>query len=92
MSLTAPIAEPGKHSFDGAFAPGATAAAFIQDTFSVGVFEWLPKASGKGCKRGSVKLRIKGAFCAPEYVYAKAREVAAQLDAGTYRGPKNVSV
>lgn len=86
--------EAGKHGFDGDCAPGAAGVLknSVQETFSVGIFEWVPKSSGKGCKRGAVKVRVKGPFGDPEKVYAKARTIAGELDAGSYAGPKNVTV
>ena len=86
--------EAGKHDFDGNCAPGAAGEIkyFAQDTFSVGIFQWVLKSSGKGCKRSAVKVRVKGSFDRPAGVYAKAREIANALDAGTYSGPKNVTV
>ncbi len=47
---------------------------------------------GKGCKRGAVKVRVKGPVNDPEQVYAKARTIVGELDAGTYTGPKPVTV
>ena len=84
------IAEAGKHGFDGNCAPGALGTIRNQDTFSVGIFEWLPKSGGKGCKRSTVKVRVKGCFSDPDKVYAKAREIASLLDEGQYIGPKTV--
>lgn len=87
---SAPLRPPGIHSFDGACLPGHSEP--LWDAFSVGVFEWVPTKSGKGVKRGKVKVRVKGLWCNSEAVFAKAREIACELDAGTYSGPKNVSV
>lgn len=86
--------EPGKHDFEGSCAPGASGVLknSLQETFSVGIFEWVPKSGGKGHKRGAVKVRVKGPFHDPEKVYSKARAIAGELDAGTYVGPKNVTV
>ena len=86
------MSEAGKHDFTGACAPSHAFASRSWITFSVGVFQWLPKASGKGLKRGPVKVRVAGLVSDPEAVNAKAREIAAQLDAGTYSGPRRVDV
>jgi hypothetical protein len=52
------------------------------DTFSVGVFQWVPKASGKGLKR-STAIRVLGYTADPESVFAKADELCRHLnDAG----------
>jgi hypothetical protein len=81
----------GTHDFEGACAPGSMT--FCQwDTFSVGIFEWVPKSSGRGSKRGKVKVRVKGSTSDPDSVAAKAREIVAALDAGAYIGPKTVNV
>jgi hypothetical protein len=82
------MAEDGKrsHGFSGNCAPGVTQ--FTYETLSVGV----PKSSGKGLKKGPVKVRISGHTSDHESVYEKARQVVAQLDAGTYAGPKTIRV
>jgi hypothetical protein len=82
------------HDFDGACRPGGPGEFVIgfQKTFSVGVFEVIPKASGKGTKRGATKVRVKGLVSNPNAVYEKAREIAALLDAGKYDGPRTVTV
>ena len=83
----------GQHDYHGACAPGdawptRTSRYF---RFSVGCFQYLPKARGSGVKRGPVKVRITGFTYRPELVYAKAAEVCRQLDAGTYSGPRNIT-
>jgi hypothetical protein len=60
-------------------------------TFSVGCFQWLPKAEG-GVKRRPILVRVFGSTSKPELVYAKAKQIRKELDAGTYAGPKNVRV
>ncbi len=42
-------------------------------TFSVGIFQWLPKSGGKGVKRGKVVKRIKGNSYEKEVVFNLAR-------------------
>jgi hypothetical protein len=80
----------GKHGFSGACRPGSGWAG--HHTFSVGVFQWVQKASGKGCKKSAVKVRVSGSTAHPERVDAKATEIVEALDAGTYTGPKHVRV
>ena len=63
-----------------------------QYSFSVGIFPILPKASGKGTKRGKVVVRVKGLCSDPDTVYNKAKEICRALEEGKYQGPKNVSV
>lgn len=82
--------EEGKHDFSGQCAPKGNGTTW--STFSVGVFQWLPKAGGIGVKRSAVKVRVKGSSSNPEKVYDKAEEIVAALDAGTYTGKRNVIV
>jgi len=83
----------GTHSYDGACRPGACAMSMSsQKTFSVGIFEWVPKAHCKGYKRGPVKVRVYGLVSDPRSVDIKAREIVTALNAGTYTGPKRVRV
>ena len=42
-------------------------------SFSVGVFQWIPKAGG-GTKRGTVRRRFTGFVSDPQSVYSKALE------------------
>lgn len=84
--------EPGKHDFSGYCAPNEKGSWKHQETFSVGIFQWLPKANWDCCKKSAVIVKVKGQTSDPEAVYAKAREIVAQLDAGTYTGTKNVTV
>ena len=86
--------ELNKHYFEGACAPGGKLAplAYHWDTFSVGVFEAVLAADGKRIKKGKVKVRVKGLTRYPDAVFAKAREIADALDAGTYTGATHVSV
>ncbi len=51
-------------------------------TFSVGVFQWLPKASGNGCKK-SRTIRVIGYVSAPFDVYQKATELCGRLNRET---------
>lgn len=82
--------KPGTHAFAGSCAPGAlNQLSGGQETFSVGIFEWLPKANGKGVKKGPVKVRLRGSMSDPDEVYSAARRVCEQLDMGTYKGPKS---
>jgi hypothetical protein len=76
----------GKHDYSGNCAP--TNKYCIWETFSVGIFEWIPAKFG--LKKSKVKVRVSGSTYEPEEVYAKAEEICKQLDSGTYNGPKNV--
>ncbi len=83
----------GQHDYHGACAPGNAPPTWTSRhfRFSVGCFQYLPKANGRGVKRGPVKVRITGFTRSPELVYEKAAEVCRQLDAGTYNGPRNIT-
>ncbi len=85
--------EAGKHDFDGACSPDKYLTfSSLFESFSVGIFEWIPKQNGRGTKKGKVKVRVKGLTSEHEKVEGKAREIVAALDAGVYVGPRNVKV
>jgi hypothetical protein len=48
-------------------------------TFSVGVFQWLPRASGRGLKK-STSIRVKGYAAEHKLVYHKAAELCRRLN------------
>lgn len=79
----------GKHDYAGACNPQDVATLGFK-TFSVGVFEWVHGAGGP--KRGPVKVRVSGLVENANGVYAVATLIAEGLDAGEYKGPKNVRV
>lgn len=81
-----------KHDFSGACIPNGKPGRFSYSTFSLGVFEWVPKAGGNGVKKGPVKVRVIGLVTNEAAVFAKAQEIADALDAGTYSGPKTVNI
>ena len=80
--------------FHGSCAPGMPGRSTSWRTFSVGICPIIPKASGKGTKRGAVVVRVSGPTDAKGVaaVEAKAREIIAALSAGTYAGPKRVTI
>lgn len=80
------------HGYAGNCAPAETGGRCSYFTFSVGVFPLIPKAGGKGTKRGKTLVRVQGYTEKPEAVYSKAREIISLLDAGKYDGPKLVRV
>lgn len=51
-------------------------------TFSLGIFQWLPKAGGRGLKRGKVIKRVRGNVIDKADVYAKADEIVDELNKG----------
>jgi hypothetical protein len=84
--------EVGRHDFSGRCESIDFCEASLFATFSVGVFQWVPKMSGKGMKKSKVKVRVIGLAGQADAVYSRAREIAGQLDAGTYDGTKVVRV
>ena len=98
------MATAGRHGYSGECDPARNAHLhFKPETFSVGVFSWIPKKSaakrfGRGeskpedLKRGKVKVRIRGLTNNPTAVYRKAKEVCDELDAGAYTGPKTINL
>lgn len=70
---------PYRWDFDGACAPGVAHTHGMM-TFSVGIFQWLPKTSGQGLKRGKVVKRVSGSVFDAQRIYAEARQyIAANL-------------
>ncbi len=86
-------AKVGTHGFTaGACAP-TRPHDYSYRTFSVGIFQWVMKNLALGTvRKGSALVRVSGPTSNPEAVYAKARAIVAELDAGTYSGPKRVSL
>lgn len=72
-------ARPYEWDFDGGCAPHRARGNY--STFTLGVFQWLPKAGGKGLKRGPVAKRFGGYSSDPAPVYARARAEAARRNA-----------
>lgn len=89
--MTDPIkpAEAFSHAWHGKYDPCISP--YPTTTFSVGCFQWLPKAKG-GLKCGKVLVRVSGSTENPGLVYSKAAAICAELNAGTYSGPHNVRV
>jgi len=81
-----------RHDFSGGCSPKEMGRFPGQETFSVGIFEWLPKASGHGLKKGPVKVRVRAFCCAVEEVERVARRICKELDVNQYHGPKTVRV
>ena len=80
----------GKHDFYGACMPSQPGEQCVAESFSVGVFEWVPTANGNGTKRGKVKVRVRGKY--PMAIKRRAKEICDELDVGAYNGPKTVTV
>jgi hypothetical protein len=87
------LSGPGKdykHGFDAACLPSAGTC--IWDSFSIGIFQWIPNKDGSRLKRGKVKVRVKGLISQEDTMRSLAKSFAAQLDAGVYDGPKLVDI
>lgn len=85
--------EEGKYFAHGAWDPGHRFWGYGQHlTFSIGVYQAIPKTYGKGLKASKCIVRVEGYTAQPEAVREKAAEIVRQLEAGTYRGVKTVKV
>ena len=82
----------GKHEYSGCCKPINGIAPCNAQTFSVGVYELIPKKSGKGFKRSAVKVRVRGNVSDEKRVYEMAQNICKMLDHGEYVGPKTVWV
>ena len=80
----------GKHDYSGSWSPGQ--APGMCQTFSVGVFQWLPKANGKGLKKSAVKLRVRGSSSYPGKVYHYAETACDDFDMGIPYEMKTITV
>jgi len=79
-----------EYGFSGSCAPHCDN--YGHKTFSVGVFQWLPKSGGKGLKKSPVIVRVYGRSDYPGEVCEKALEICEQLKNGTYVRPKKLWV
>lgn len=78
--------QPYEWDFAGSCAPG-NSSGWHHSTFSVGIFQWIPKNGGKGLKRSAVVRRVKGPSSDPEAVYAEARAICADKNKRRERYP-----
>jgi hypothetical protein len=68
--------KPYEYDFDGSCGPkNHDIGKRWNITFSVGVFQWIPKSRGKGLKRGKVIKRISGLVAKPDDVYSRAEKI-----------------
>jgi hypothetical protein len=77
------MSEPKAYQWDfaGACAPDQPQFSASWVTFSVGIFQWLPKAGGRGLKRGKVVRRVKGYVSDPQECYDRAHRIVTALNA-----------
>lgn len=76
MALRIKEPKAGDWDYDGMCRPGSNWSnnANSQLTFSVGIFQWAAKASGKGVKRTAVVKRVSGYCNNPQDVYDRAEK------------------
>lgn len=82
--------KPYEYDFSGSCRPVNGQAYCKFNTFSVGIFQWLP--GKKGLKKSPVKVRVRGYSSNPEMVYEKAREICRKFENGIYNGPRELWV
>jgi hypothetical protein len=63
--------QPFEYDFDGACDPAKSN--FRSETFSLGIFQWIPKSSRRGLKRSAVIKRFRGPVHDAEKVRAAAQ-------------------
>lgn len=78
----------GKHEYSGYCRPINGISQDNFQTFSVGIYELIPKSSGKGFKKSAVKVRVRGNVSDEKRVYEMAQNICKMLDHGEYVGPK----
>lgn len=79
------------HDYSGNCGPGQSQA-LMNVMFSVGIFQWLPKSSGKGLKKSAVKFRIKGNVNDAEKVYSQAKIICDKMNNGFIPKKKSMTV
>ncbi len=80
---------PGRWDYDGACAPekrldGWRYPRHLPDGvtyFTLGCFQWVPRANGNGVKRGKVRYRIKGNMHDPRTAFQEADAYCAKMEA-----------
>jgi hypothetical protein len=84
--------QPYEWDFDGACAPGLDGPdpkeAWVNETFSLGIFQWVPKAGGKGLKRSKSFRRVRGPVGSRAEVFAKAERIVADFNASRFLVPE----
>lgn len=80
MPKTPETARPYEWDYDGSCAPGRPESSGWMETFSLGIFQWVPTKDGKRLKRGKVVKRIKGRSFNPEECYKRAQVAVDELN------------
>lgn len=81
----------GRHDYDGSCAPDGGGTYQGQETFSVGIFQYLPTKKGP-LKRSKTRVRVKGPVSKAEEVYAAARVECGWLDLGNEPHRKTITI
>jgi hypothetical protein len=61
-------------------------------SFSVGIFKWELKSSGKEMKRGATVVRVHGAPDYMKYVFETVESIIRDLDRNEWVGKKNIFI
>lgn len=61
-------------------------------TFSIGIFQWNLKKSGKSMKRGNVIVRVHSSSLLKDHAFEIAENIVLDLDKGEWDGRKNVYI
>ena len=77
----------GTHGYSGSCGPG-NRDYYFQKTFSVGIFKWLKKSSGKGFKKSAVIYRVIGPVVKDKMVYSRAKKICDLMDSGLWKETK----
>ena len=75
--------EEGKHWYAGQCGP-QIGGRLLYKTFSVGIFKWVKKSSGKGFKKSAVIYRVYGKSDNPSDVYDTAFMICKLMDLGAW--------
>lgn len=86
------IPKEGVHDYSGEYIPGNSRPYGNCNTFSVGIFQWLKKSSGKGLKKSAVKFRVKGYSHKPDQVFRVAVRYCMMFDQGIPVSGKSYTV
>lgn len=79
----------GKHDYD---KESAMTESGWNKTFSVGIFKWELKGSGKSMKKGKAVVRVSGLVENKEKVFEFCENVVKDLDSNLWDGRKSVTV
>lgn len=80
----------GKHDYDKDSA--GIFASWGGRTFSINIFKWELKSSGKEMKRGTCVVRVKSKTLIKEKAFAEAERIVGLLDDGKWDGRKTINV